>query len=119
MPRATWVELIEFNDWEGETWSKFIPVAGNEEALSLLQARIKQLDQDADYPAFLMREHAGNTEHIEALIAGSDSGYMERYARGPERLDVDKVKALVALDDDSVTDALYKGGIRDLAANGA
>jgi hypothetical protein len=35
--------FIEVNDWEGETWNFYIPVAGNEEAVALLKEQLARV----------------------------------------------------------------------------
>jgi hypothetical protein len=96
-----YVRFTEENDWEGETWNFYIPVAGNQEALEKLQALIKE---DSGY--FLDFSVRSESE-VDTLCACLDDcdGYMPKHQ---------KLSGLLILPTEVLgedLDSLYKGGI--------
>lgn len=107
---AMYAKFVEENEWEGETWNFYIPIAGNEDALSALASALKnsydefeqyRLDLDFPIPEF----------EVDVLVKHSDAGYLHYH---------NKLAGTLVLTDETLTeirgedDPLYKGGIRDL-----
>jgi hypothetical protein len=98
-------ELIEENDWEGETWSFWIPVKGNEDEIERLTTLLKDFDDNG----YSMGDTATASE-INVLIKHSkdECSYMERH---------NKLEGLLRLPDKpgaEIVESLYKGGVCDM-----
>lgn len=91
-----YAEFVEENEWEGETWHFYIPLAGNGQALTQLAELIKGKEEYALNDARL-----SETE-VRIRVANTDSGYMDTHTR---------LYGLLAAPDD--VDKLYKGQIED------
>lgn len=121
------LHLTEHNDWEGETWHFYVPLAGNEEAVTIVEDFLacfkvahERVGGPGDYPYTSARENL----HLPTLERLSDDrGYMPAHNIIP-KLDLAKVRAVdwhevepqTANDEHPLLkDPLYKGGLRDLA----
>ena len=84
--------LTEHNDHEGETWSFFVPVEGNEEAVDLIERYVKQVRDEDEYPYEVerLRVHLNTVE-----IVATHEGYMASHTIIP-KLDLAKVREQVA-----------------------
>ena len=85
------VMFTEINDWEGETWSWFIPIEGNEDDIEKVRALIEPM-QDV----YSLSEKQYTEEEVQTLMdAPSDTTYMDRYQKAsgfetiPESVDWD------------------------------
>jgi hypothetical protein len=47
-----YIQFTETNGWEGETWHRYIPIAGNEAAIERLRQLIDDEDADEDEDDF-------------------------------------------------------------------
>lgn len=63
--------FTEHNEWEGETWSFYIPVDGNVETLDALAALIAKYDPDAE--SFEMPERVFTEEEVDLLVEWGDA----------------------------------------------
>jgi hypothetical protein len=100
-----YVKFTEENDWEGETWHFYIPVAGNEVTLAVLAATLESSPIDS-YTLDLTRipEY-----EVDALVKHTDTGYMADHTKldGVLLLAPDTMDQLSAHE----TDPFYKGEI--------
>lgn len=98
--------LTEHNDWEAESWTFFIPVEDNEDAIELIADKIEELGWDFD----LDIEPVDGKE-VDMLMARkyNDTSYMDRYNRLSGVIDVKEF--LFRLEKDDFP--LYKGGIKE------
>lgn len=122
---ACWV-LTEHNDWEGEVWHFYVPLGGNEEAIQIIEEYLGRLlaefevdGSGGDFPYKTCRKevHLPTIEHLPG------GGYMPEH-NVVEKLDLAKVRAVNwhephDNDPEMLKDHLYKGGLRELAAEGA
>jgi len=102
-----YVRFIEHNEWEGETWHFWIPLAGNKDALETLDRIIDVADMGDSYEI----DPEPVPEHdVDVLVAGGgDTDYMAAHHKLAGTLTVPDT-----LLSDPDNDELYKGGIRDL-----
>lgn len=91
-PDPLYARFTEENDWEGETWHFYIPLAGNDRALERLAELIENREEYA-----LAREWYSETE-VRILVANTETGYMAEHTR---------LHGLLAVPDD--LDKIYKG----------
>jgi hypothetical protein len=96
----TYIRLTEVNEWEGETWHFYLPVAGNSEALAALKELIDNADDDF---GFSLSETLTEDE-VDTLVrtANGDTSYLAAHTKLTGRL--------TAIND---LDKLYKGQIVD------
>jgi hypothetical protein len=109
-----YVEFLEINDWEGESWSFFIPLEGNEHQLDLLETYlVDQENVKFDFPYSLGGIPIPEFE-VDILVKHSDVGYMPRYNKLSGKLDANSL--LEQLEQFELGDMmkfpLYKGGIK-------
>lgn len=104
MTDATYVRLTERNDWEGETWHAYLPVADNEDALAALRELIHNAFDDF---GFTPSEETFTEDEVNALVRdGTDNiTYLAEHAKLAGRLP--------PVDD---LEKLYKGQIRAFLA---
>lgn len=96
------VELEETNDWEGETWSWWLQLDGNEDALRELGILLADDEWEEEYR--LAYGEAVSEADVDLLALHSRSGYYPDHT---------KVTGILTLPADFRVDDLYKGGIRD------
>lgn len=75
MTTKTFRAFIEDNPWEGEIWTHFIRVQGNEEFLKNLEEALK-LHEPHDYQ---LNDEEVTEEYVDTLCENSDFGYMPEY----------------------------------------
>lgn len=99
----TYAKLTERNDHEGETWHFWIPMAGNEDALTRVTGLLDPDDDEAEYQ---LNQHPTPEFEVDILVKHDESrGYMPAHT---------KLAGQLVIPDDFDVDRLYKGGIRDL-----
>ena len=104
--------VFEANDHEGETWRFYIPLEGNEEALSIL-AELLDEDREGNRDACLYDYGLGGVafeDEVDTLEKFSDGGYTAAHNKLDGKLDV---TPLLSATPTEIHAALYKGGIRD------
>ena len=106
----------EVNDNEGESWSFFIPVYGNQHNVQVLADRLKKASLDQDYdeeeiPYSFGEEHLTYDE-VDALVKHGDHGYMPRYTKLSGLLNLNLVFEAKTYED--LINVLYKGKIAKL-----
>lgn len=101
MTELTYVKFTENNDHEGETWTFWLQLDGNEERLAELAERLGQ--DDEEYQLDLSTQLSDSEAQVLAEHGGT--GYMAYHHKVAGRMSPP----------DSIDD-LYKGGIRDLFA---
>jgi len=71
----TYVRLTEENEWEGETWHHYLPVAGNEQALDALRELIHNAFDDM---GFTLSEETYTRVEVDTLtrLGNDDDGYL-------------------------------------------
>ena len=95
-------EFIENNDWEGETWSHFVKIEGNEDKV----AKIKQLFEEFGGEVFVVGK-VQDTTTADVLVENSDSGYMARYAFSSKLPSLEDLNGIS--DHVTLSDVFYKG----------
>jgi hypothetical protein len=104
-PDSLYIQLVENNEWEGETWHFYIPVAGNEKAIGALSTLIQLWDQDPEEPEYAISAKRLTEAQVDALVEyGSTGGYMAEHNKLAGRLDAEAIRDC---------GDLYKGSIRD------
>lgn len=106
MTTKTYVKFTEQNDQEGETWTFWLPVEGNERALAgFADWLAQQGDRAEEYTLDL--EAREPEERVDALVEHGGSGYMAYHT---------KVSGLMSGPMPDGPDRLYKGGVRGFFA---
>jgi len=85
-----YIKYTEFNDWEGETWHFYIPIKGNEEAVTDLRGI-------CDGECYCVADELIPEEEVDVLVKHSAVGYMRKHNKLSGKL--------------TPTEDLYKGGI--------
>ncbi len=106
------VRFNETNDHEGETWTFWLQVNGNEDQLDKLWNLLDEAnvdgDEDFDFELFNHAEQTVPEEHVDALVEhGNRDGYMAEHHKVTGKL----------VCPDSIGeygDVLYKGDITKL-----
>lgn len=104
---TTYRRFIETNDSEGETWSWWLQVEGNELELDRLSGFLASF-YDSDDVLHGVAEDVITGPEVDLLVRFADVGYYRSQ---------NKVDGFLSLPDDlaaAFVDDLYKGGIRDL-----
>jgi hypothetical protein len=97
--------LTEHNEWEGETWHFYIPLVGNEDALTTLREMIED-DESYELSTNELGEGVFTESEVDILVKhGGDTDYMAAHSRLAGRL---------LIPDRTDLDKFYKGGIKDL-----
>lgn len=112
------IEFVKFeeeNDHEGETWTFWLQVTGNEGELAKLEDLIKEYEEaqgsDSEYQLDIMTQLS--EEHVDVLVEHGGQGYMNYHQ---------KVVGVLTVPDDLLEDGeygknldgLYKGGVKKL-----
>jgi hypothetical protein len=116
--QAPFVKFVENNDHEGEKWTFWLQVHGNESALDKLADVIRQYEEanDAGPGWSEYRLHEGTVipeRDVDVLVKHGGGGYMNNH---------NKVTGTLQVPDDLLGDGeygknldrLYKGGIENL-----
>lgn len=104
----TFIRFEETNEHEGETWSWWLQVDGNDKEIAKLTILLDQVEQDLgyelDYSVYLEDEEPEDV--VDKLVEYADEGY---------GLSHNKVTGKFTCPDDlgEYADKLYKGGIND------
>lgn len=103
-----YVKLTEHNEWEGETWHFYIPIAGNEDAIDMLQVALEGIDRDQ----FQLVAAPISENDVDLLVKhGGDTDYMAAHNKLEGRLVLtEEILAPLGTGD---LDPLYKGRITD------
>ncbi|GAA3878449.1 hypothetical protein GCM10022243_48940 [Saccharothrix violaceirubra] len=103
---------VEENDWEGETWTFWLQVDGNEAGLDRLASLLADLDpssqydtEDSEESPYTLADEVEPEHVVDKLVEYSDTGYMASHTKVPGRL---------VLPEATVAETLHKGGIKDL-----
>lgn len=111
----TFAKFTENNDHEGENWTFWLQVEGNQEQFEKLQAAISRVEeaQDSELEYQITPDVVLNEHDVDVLVEHGGEGYMNNHT---------KVPGTLVVPDDLVqnseyglhVDALYKGGITKL-----
>lgn len=104
---VTFVPLHETNDHEGESWTWWLQLTGNEDAMARLAELIKEAMADEFEPAYVMDlASVEPTFVVDKLVEYADSGYYAAH---------NKVVGTLTVPDDlgEDVDVLYKGRVKD------
>lgn len=114
---TTYRRFIETNDHEGETWNFWLQVDGNMVALAVLGDKLDELNKPLIDRPFVLATDQLEGHEVDLLARYGESGYMKQHNKvdGSLRLPKD----FTSMDDEAVTDRLYKGGIRYFFHGGA
>ena len=109
---TTYRRFIETNDNEGETWNFWLQVDGNMTGLAILGDVLDKVNEGWIYqqPFVLVNDQLEEHE-VDLLVRHGDSGYMDQHNKVDGSLQLPK--DFTSADEETVTDYLYKGGIRD------
>lgn len=100
----TFVPLVEHNEWEGETWTFWLQVEGNEDELVKLYEWIAEFEVEAFELDVNDRE---SEDVVDRMVERAEIGYIYSDNKFTGRLTMpDKVESGGRL-----FDMLYKGGI--------
>jgi hypothetical protein len=98
-------KFTENNDWEGEVWNFYIPVAGNEEALKALRAKLDEWARDSGGCEYDLAEDYLTEAEVDTLVKHADTdGYYPDHQKLEGSLDLDAIHS---------SGDLYKGTIQD------
>ncbi len=103
----TYVPLVEHNDHEGETWTQWLRVEGNEDQLEYLYTAIRRFDEDEDSYILDLNDRESE-EVVERIVARARCGYTWSDSKVDGRLSLPNISSREELDD-----VLYKGSIED------
>lgn len=104
------VEYLEFNDYEGESWRFWLQLDGNTTNLDILADIIKQAEKEENekLPYFLNKNNIIDEETVDILVKYSFSGYRKFENKITGKLN------LLNLKEKTLDETLYKGGITTL-----
>lgn len=111
MSERQFVRLHEINENEGATWTWWLEVGGNEEALGRLGELLRQAEDkdeaEDDFPYSYAPQDQEPESVVDKLVEYADENYYPSH---------NKVIGVFTCPDDlgDHQDVLYKGGIRDL-----
>jgi hypothetical protein len=110
---SSYRRLIEHNPWESETWNFYIPIAGNEKILNLLEDFLEQFKDTEFTEQFEMPRHILSETEVDVLVKyANNDGYLCSQNKLQGRLDINSL----LFDDetpDTIANLLNKGGIRN------
>lgn len=106
----TFARFVEESIWEGETWTFWIQVEGNENALSQLEELTLPLN---DYTLDLDETETEAAVDVLVKYADVDEGYFVSDTKLIGRLVIPEA---VAVNQEALDRALYKGGIQKFMA---
>jgi hypothetical protein len=101
---TTYRRFIETNDAEGETWSWWLQIEGNEQAIDRLGEFLAGGAWDGQYELGATADQA----EVDVLVKHAEIGYYGDHNR------VEGVLNLPEVLDDEFVSQLYKGGIVEL-----
>jgi hypothetical protein len=113
---TNYIAWIERNDWEGETWVRFVQdTPNNQKVMKILQ---KALDEGEGFdPDAFSIEYDYTAEEVDVLVRRANafnfSTYMQAFETIDGELDLKAIKKL-AKTPELLCDALYKGKIEHL-----
>lgn len=89
MSNRTFVKFTENNEWEGETWTFWLQVEGNENELTkpehlLSDAQPEDGEEETEEPEFELGNFAQETlseEHVDVLVKHTGCGYMAAHTK--------------------------------------
>lgn len=100
------MRYTEYNDHEGETWTFWLQVDGNEDALGWLNQFLETINADDMDPAYqVFADQVIPEEHVDVLTTWGGEGYMALHNKVTGKLDIPA---------DFAPDDLYKGRIEGL-----
>lgn len=109
---TTYRRFIENNEHEGETWSFWLQVDGNEETLKLFAEQLDSAQKDRFDPPYELTGDTLGDHDVDVLAEYGGQGYMDLHTKVAGRLSIPD-------EFEHDLDLLYKGGIRDFFTGGA
>lgn len=103
----TFVPLTENNDWESETWIKWLQVEGNEDELEYLYTVLHKLEATEQYELDLNDRES--EEVVDRIVARATVGYDYSDQKIVGKLTLPDIQ-----DQEDLDGALYKGHIEKL-----
>lgn len=103
----TFVPLVEHNDHEGETWTQWLQVEGNEDQLEYLYTALFRLDEAEDSYQLDLDDRESE-EVVDRMVARARCGYTWSDSKVTGRLSLPNITTL-----EELNDVLYKGNIED------
>lgn len=100
------VPFTEVNDWEGETWTFWLQLEGNERELVSLKELISKYELHEEYNLDL--NDIESEEAVDRMVSRAQCGYMSSDNKVSGRFVCPEDSSSTSLDED-----LYKGGITD------
>jgi hypothetical protein len=91
--KKSYIEFKEINDWEGETWIRYIPLEKNEEAFKLLLL----LNNDSECYQVNQVELSDNDINNKINKNKNYCGYMDKYGLYQGILNIEKIKLALEL----------------------
>lgn len=107
----TFVPLVENNDWEGETWTQWLQVEGNEHELEYLYTVLHKLEATEQYDLNL--DDRESEEVVDRMVARATVGYNYSDEKVTGLLSLPQIGTQEELDD-----VLYKGRIESFFREG-
>jgi hypothetical protein len=83
-------QIIEHNEWEGETWKFFLVKEGNEKFIEKFKNAIKRFDEYEEY--FEIKEELVPEFEVDILVKHADSKYMMSHNKCDKILDPKIIK---------------------------
>lgn len=113
----TFIQLIEQNGYEGETWNFWLQVDDNEaeieELIKIFDKYNEYYDEDGDI-YFELKKEKVKESFVDNLLKLKDSnGYIPLYNKINGKLDIEKIKDDMSKQEEDYNklDIFYKGGI--------
>lgn len=110
-----YVRLTEHNEWEGETWHRYLPLQGNQDALRQLGLFLGEVEgEDAEW--FSLSEETLTETQVDTLVEyGNDENcsYAEQHKKLRGRLNVENLTEVGQLTKGQITDFLFDGAPGD------
>lgn len=103
----TFVPLVEHNEHEGETWTQWLQVEGNEAELEYLYTVLFKLDDNGESYELNLDDRESE-EVVDRMVARATVGYAYSDSKVTGRLSLPQIDSREGLDD-----VLYKGRIED------
>lgn len=107
----TFVPLVEHNDWEGETWTFWLQVEGNEDELVKLYQWISGYELEETFELDVNDRESEDV--VDRMVERATVGYNYSDNKIVGKLNLPEVKS-----EEELRDLLYKGGIEDYFKEG-
>jgi hypothetical protein len=116
-----YIQYVERNGWELETWYFFIPLYNNTKHIDLITKFAERINQvkftSMGYASYFKLNLANiyPEDYVFDIVNNSNAGgYMSKWNVCNDKLNIKLIKKIINSTDNEIIDILYKGGINKL-----